>query len=211
VDGSRVDVNIAGQGLVNIECVTAGSYGTLPVVTGAATNGSREVTGMVDASMALREGHYVTLTGTGSTTTVFLVQKIVYTASVIDKVYLSVPFDGTTGAMTFQLSPPVWSLVSQPNASQTVATNAPFTLTPFVSPLETYHTGTLATSDKLVTLATTNAIEGYRFRINRTGGSTAGPWNLAIGSPLLKNLITNSWCEVVYDGAAWKLSAYGTL
>ena len=27
----------------------------------------------------------------------------------------------------------------------------------------------------------------------------------------LKNLITNTWCEVVYDGAAWYLAAYGTL
>lgn len=64
------------------------------------------------------------------------------------------------------------------------------------------------TTDKTVTLSTTNAINGARFRIVRTGG---GAFNLNVGTGPLKALATNTWCEVEYDGSAWFLSAYGTL
>ena len=45
-----------------------------------------------------------------------------------------------------------------------------------------------------------------RARVTRTG---SGAFNLSVGG--LKNLATNSWAEVVYDGSAWYLAAYGTL
>lgn len=64
------------------------------------------------------------------------------------------------------------------------------------------------TSDKVVTLSTTNAINGAKFKIVRTGG---GAFNLIVGTGPLKNLAANQWCEVEYDGSAWILSAYGTL
>lgn len=90
---------------------------------------------------------------------------------------------------------------------QTLATDANFTLTPGTSPVLTRHTGTL-TADRTVTLSTTGAIEGQRFRITRTGG---GAFVLNVGTGPLKALATNQWLEVVYNGTAWYLSAYGAL
>lgn len=91
--------------------------------------------------------------------------------------------------------------------SQTIATNADFTLTPFASPEQTRHTGTL-TADRAVTLSTTGAVVDQKFRITRTG---AGAFNLNVGTGPLKALITNTWAEFVFDGTAWYLSAYGAL
>ena len=87
----------------------------------------------------------------------------------------------------------------------TVATDAIFTLTIGTSAENIRHTGTL-TNNRVVTLSTTDAYAGARFRITRTGG---GAFNLDIGG--LKNLATNTWCEVTFDGSAWYLSAYGAL
>lgn len=91
--------------------------------------------------------------------------------------------------------------------SQTIATNADFTLTPFASPEQTRHTGTL-TADRAVTLSTTGAVVDQKFRITRTG---AGAFNLNVGTGPLKALITNTWAEFVFDGTAWYLAAYGAL
>lgn len=90
-------------------------------------------------------------------------------------------------------------------AQATVATDAGFTLTPITSAPEQKHTGTL-TADRTITLSTTNAYAGARFRVTRTG---SGAYNLSVGG--LKNLTTNTWAEVVYDGSAWYLAAYGAL
>lgn len=69
------------------------------------------------------------------------------------------------------------------------------------------HTG-LLTADRAVTLNTTNAFAGARFRITRTGG---GAFNLNVGTGPLKALANNTWGEFVYDGSAWYLAAYGAL
>lgn len=90
-------------------------------------------------------------------------------------------------------------------SQQTIATDAAFTLTTMTSQVNVKHTGTL-TANRLITLSTTNAYKGARFSITRTG---AGAFNLDVGG--LKNLITNTWCEVTYDGSAWYLSKYGAL
>lgn len=87
----------------------------------------------------------------------------------------------------------------------TVATDAAFTLTVNTSAPDQVHTGTL-TADRTITLSTTGAWNGARFRVTRTG---AGAFNLSVGG--LKNLATNTWAEVVYNGSAWVLAAYGTL
>ncbi|RFC66438.1 hypothetical protein DYI37_03065 [Fulvimarina endophytica] len=87
----------------------------------------------------------------------------------------------------------------------TVTTDAAFTLTYGTSAEEQRHTGTL-TADRTITLATSGAVNGARFRVTRTG---PGNFNLSLGG--LKNLATNTWAEVVYDGTAWYLAAYGTL
>lgn len=92
-------------------------------------------------------------------------------------------------------------------SQQTLATNADFTLTPGTSPQRTLHTGTL-TAHRAVTLSTTGAIQGQMFRVSRSGG---GAFNLNVGVGPLIALATNTWCEVIYDGTAWYLSAYGAL
>lgn len=86
-----------------------------------------------------------------------------------------------------------------------VATDADFTFTNLASAPNIRHTGTL-TADRTVTLSTTDAYAGARARFTRTGG---GAFNLSIGG--LKNLATNTWCEITYNGSAWYLSAYGAL
>lgn len=87
----------------------------------------------------------------------------------------------------------------------TVNTNANFTLTVLSSAGNILHTGTL-TADRTITLSTTNASVGDEFTITRTG---SGAFNLIVGG--LKNLATNTWCKVVYDGTAWYLAMYGAL
>lgn len=64
------------------------------------------------------------------------------------------------------------------------------------------------TAARTITLATTNAVRGSTLRVTRTGG---GAFALNVGTGPLKALQTNQWCEVTFDGAAWYLSAYGTL
>lgn len=90
---------------------------------------------------------------------------------------------------------------------QDITTDAAVTLTKIISPPSIKHSGTLS-ADRTVTLSTTNATAGDRFRITRTG---AGAFNLNIGSGPLKALATGEWCEVVYNGTAWELQQYGAL
>jgi hypothetical protein len=67
---------------------------------------------------------------------------------------------------------------------------------------------TTLTADRTVTLSTTNAVKGARFRIVRTAG---GAFNLNVGAGPLKALSANQWCDVEYDGSAWLLTAFGSL
>lgn len=93
-----------------------------------------------------------------------------------------------------------------PEAVTTIATNAAANITPWSTAPTVVHTGTL-TADRTLTLVTTDAVAGKtRFRIVRTG---SGAFNLSVGG--LKNLATNTWCEVVFDGSAYVLTAYGAL
>jgi hypothetical protein len=103
--------------------------------------------------------------------------------------------------------PGTWNTIVQTPGVQTLATDAIFTLTPFSSPYETVHTGTL-TQDRAVTLSTTGVATGTKFRITRTG---AGAFNLYVGTGPLKALATGTWGEFTYSGSAWVLSAYGAL
>lgn len=98
-----------------------------------------------------------------------------------------------------------WRRVSA--GQQTVASDAAFTLTPLASAEEQRHTGIL-TANRALTLSTTNAYVGARFRITRTGG---GAFTLDVGTGPLKSLATNTWGEFVYDGSAWYLAAHGML
>jgi hypothetical protein len=64
------------------------------------------------------------------------------------------------------------------------------------------------TANRTVTLSSTNAFSGCRFRVTRSAGAT-GSFDLNVGG--LKILAAGEWCDVEYDGSAWVLSAYGTL
>lgn len=65
------------------------------------------------------------------------------------------------------------------------------------------------TANRTITLSTTGATEGDPFTIVRTAAAT-GAYSLDVGG--LKSLATaGTWCEVVFDGAAWVLVAAGTL
>lgn len=116
-------------------------------------------------------------------------------------------YDTTVGVLRIRNSSnTAWLLFSATQTGYaTVATDADFTLTPITSAPNQRHTGTL-TANRAITLSTTNAYAGMKFRITRTG---TGAFNLSVGG--LKNLTTNTWCEVTFDGTAWYLSAYGTL
>lgn len=76
---------------------------------------------------------------------------------------------------------------------------------------ETNIWNTPLTAARSVTLSTTGAFNGAKFRIVRTANAT-GAFNLNVGTGPLKALTAaGQWCEVEYDGAAWFLSSYGTL
>ncbi len=64
----------------------------------------------------------------------------------------------------------------------------------------------MLTADRTLTLATANAYPGAHFRVTRTG---SGAFVLSVGG--LKNLVQNSWAEVIYHGSAWYLAASGAL
>jgi hypothetical protein len=66
------------------------------------------------------------------------------------------------------------------------------------------HGGTL-TAGRTLTLPSSAAL-GTEIKVMRYG---AGAFNLSIGG--LKNLTTNTWCIVVYNGSGWELWANGTL
>ncbi len=104
-------------------------------------------------------------------------------------------------------SPGTWEPIENRTSYQTVSSDAAFSLTPLTSPHQTRHTGVL-NADRAVTLSTTNAAAGMSFLLTRTG---AGAFNLNVGTGPLKALATNTWCQVVYDGSAWYLAAYGAL
>lgn len=69
--------------------------------------------------------------------------------------------------------------------------------------------GSALTTNRTVTLSTTGAINGDRFRVVRTGGDTGGPWTVSVGG--LKSLSQNTWSDVEYTGSSWILTGYGSL
>ena len=73
---------------------------------------------------------------------------------------------------------------------------------------ETQIWATTLTADRAVTLSTTGAIAGAKFRIVRTA---TGAFNLNVGTGPLKALGIGTWCDVEYNGSAWVLTAYGAL
>jgi hypothetical protein len=81
------------------------------------------------------------------------------------------------------------------------------TLVPGVD-VPTQRWATTLTANRTVTLNTASAVVGDAFRIVRTG---LGAFTLNVGGLKTLPSATAAWCDVEYDGAAWRLTAYGTL
>lgn len=75
---------------------------------------------------------------------------------------------------------------------------------------QTNQWNTPITADRAVTLSTTGAVNGNKFRIVRTAAAT-GAFNLNVGTGPLKALTAGQWCDVEYNGSAWMLTAFGSL
>lgn len=67
---------------------------------------------------------------------------------------------------------------------------------------------TTLTANRIVTLSTTGAVNGDRFRVVRTG---LGSFTLDVGGLKTIPSATAAWVDVEYDGSAWRLTGYGTL
>lgn len=90
--------------------------------------------------------------------------------------------------------------------SSVVTTDVGLNWSPLTHGGNVRHTGAL-TANRTINLSTTGAIANKtRLWVTRTG---AGAFNLSVGG--LKNLTQNTWCEVVYNGSAYYLAAYGAL
>lgn len=104
-----------------------------------------------------------------------------------------------------------WHTISNPNkigvAKVTVDASATFTFSPLSSNWCQILTAPI-TANRTVTLSTTAAQVGTEARFTRAASST-GAFNWDIGG--LKSLTVGTWCVVQYDGAAWVLTAFGSL
>lgn len=66
---------------------------------------------------------------------------------------------------------------------------------------------TTLTANRTITLSTTGAVNGDRFRIVRTG---LGSFTLDVGGLKTIPSATAAWADVEFDGTAWVLTGYGT-
>lgn len=106
--------------------------------------------------------------------------------------------------------------VHQIDMTDTVANTIQIARCSFVGDADTTYTvgggsrifyQTPLTSNRTVTLSTTNAKNGDTVRVSRQAAAT-GVSTLTVGS---KALLLGQWVEYVYDSSAWQLSAFGTL
>lgn len=65
---------------------------------------------------------------------------------------------------------------------------------------------TTLTANRDLGLSTVGAWDGAKFRVKRTGG---GAFTLNVGG--IKTLTQNQWVDVMFDGAAWHVTAFGNL
>lgn len=194
-------VTLAGAYGGTFTCSVAGTFGALAGVTADATNGSYALTGVVDTSTALREGHWITV---GAGATAYKVAKIEGTT-----VYLKPAFTGTTGAglavafvtPEFTYTAPMSVSADKGNAAATLGVGTAQMVNVWATPL---------TADRAVAISTTNAVRGAKFRVVRTATAT-GAYNLNVGTGPLKALTAGTWCDVEHNGTGWILTASGSL
>ncbi len=65
---------------------------------------------------------------------------------------------------------------------------------------------TALTADRTITLPTTGLVNGSGFRVVR---SATGAFTLNVGAAT--TLAAGQWCDVMYDGTDWVVTAKGTL
>jgi hypothetical protein len=150
-------------------------------------------------------------TGGALTVSATYTRQVVYTtlAGVTDDFYVGAWNSGVTDA-TCNIQAIVVEVLDPTDAVSADNGDAAATLVVGTDE-KTQRWGTALTADRAVALSTTGAIDGDKFHIVRTGGDTGGPWNLNVGTGPLKALLTNTWCNVEYNGTAWMLTAYGAL
>lgn len=107
-------------------------------------------------------------------------------------------------SQVYKLLSAVSPSVSADNGDNSVTLNA-------ASSAKTQRWNTALTAARTISLDTTTIFKGAKFRIVREAGCT-GAFNLNVGTGPLKALTTaGTWCEVEYDGTAWRLTAAGSL
>lgn len=67
---------------------------------------------------------------------------------------------------------------------------------------------TTLTANRTVTLSTTGAVRGHKFRVTRSG---LGAFTLDVGGLKTIASATAAWVDAEFDGTAWRLTGYGTL
>jgi hypothetical protein len=92
---------------------------------------------------------------------------------------------------------------TNPAGMAEMSADADATLTTLADAPTIRHTATLS-ADRTITLSATNAYNGARFSVARSGG---GAGLLSVGG--LTMLSAGSWCTVEHDGSAWRLAAAG--
>jgi hypothetical protein len=81
--------------------------------------------------------------------------------------------------------------------------------TDYPNPLTIFHITVPIAAERTITLNTTGAKEGQRYRIVRAVAST-GAFNVLVG-PGIRGLFAGNWIEVVFGGTNWIPIAYGSL
>lgn len=106
-------------------------------------------------------------------------------------------------------TPGTWLPLNQIPYTYANVGDADITLTPYSSFTTNLYQSPI-TANRNVTLSTTGATSGIRFRVVRTAGAT-GAFSVNVGSGPLKALSSGQWCDVEYTGSTWMLVAFGSL
>ena len=99
-----------------------------------------------------------------------------------------------------------WTALQIKNTVGTDIGDADITLTVGDAPIQLYDT--TLTANRTVTLSTTGATNGDKFRIVRTG---LGAYTIDVGGLKTMPSATAAYVEVSFNGTAWILTGYGTL
>jgi hypothetical protein len=127
----------------------------------------------------------------------------------IDLSQAAVALAATSGLQVFFDASASTKLVCPPNRVSADNGDAARTLTALVD-ATTQRWATALTGARAVTLSTTGAHNGARFRIVREAAAT-GASALNVGAGPLKALAAGQWCDVIFDGSAWRLVGSGSL